>query len=440
MDKTKKKQQNAWAMYDWANSAYNLVITTTIFPAYYAAITTFSNASGTEVSHEVNFLGWTLSSTVLYDYALAFAYLVIAFLSPLLSSMADFLGNKKSFLRFFATLGSLACMGLFFFTPERLEFGIFCFVVAAIGYCGSLVFYNAYLPEIALKEERNALSAKGYAMGYIGSVLLQLLCFLLVLQPGWFGIEDSSLPARISFLLVGLWWLGFTQIPLRRLPDGVPLKQVSRFRVFTHGFQELRKVWNQLGELPLMKRFLGAFFFYSMGVQTVMLAATLFGSREIGMETDQLILIILIIQIVAIGGAWLMAVLARRWGNLPVLTAVVGIWILICVWAYFIQTPSEFFAIAVLVGLVMGGIQSLSRAAFSMIMPPTRDTASFFSFYDVCEKLSIVLGMFSFGFIESLTGSMRHSIIALTFYFALGALFLYIAMKKARPMAGIQNT
>lgn len=424
-----KKKQHAWAMYDWANSAYNLVITTTIFPAYYIA-STRTQYSETSYSDQVQFLGESMTNTVLYDYALAFAYLIIAFLSPLLSSIADIKGNKKRFLRFFSYLGALACMGLYFYTPARLEWGLACFVIAAIGYCGSLVFYNAYLPEIAAPHQRNALSAKGYALGYIGSVLLQLVCFILVLQPQWFGIQDPSLPARLSFLLVGIWWLGFAQIPLRRLPSGKPLIEKSRFSLLTHGFREIQAVAKQLRSLPTMRRFLAAFFFYSMGVQTVMLAATLFGSREIGMETQELILIILIIQLVAILGAWLIARMAQAWGNIPVLTGVVGVWILICLWAYFLQTKEAFYAIAVVVGLVMGGIQSLSRATFSILMPPTRDTASFFSFYDVCEKLSIVLGMFSFGLIESITGSMRQSIIALTCYFVVGGLFLYIAMKR----------
>lgn len=421
---SKKKLHNAWAMYDWANSAYNLVITSTVFPAYYYAITTIEEG-GITISDKVSFFGWNVTNSALFMYATAFAYLLIAIISPILSSIADVKGNKKAFLRFFSTIGALACAGMYFFTLERLEWGIICFMVAAIGFCGSLVFYNAYLPEIAAPQERDRLSAKGFAYGYVGCVTLQLICFIFILKPEWFG-QDTAWGSRFSFLLVGIWWLSFTQIPLRVLPNNTP-KAKTNENIIAKGFSELRKVWNQLRQIKQLKAYLTAFFFYSMGVQTVMLAATLFGTKELHLSTGQLITSILLIQIVAIGGAFLMSKLSTIFGNLKVLFAVVIIWIAVCVAAYFVQTAMHFYIIATAVGLVMGGIQSLSRSTYANLMPKTEDTTSFFSFYDITEKVAIVIGMFSFGFIDQLTGNMRNSIGALIIFFLIGLVFLYIA-------------
>ena len=293
------------------------------------------------------------------------------------------------------------------------------------------MFYNAYLPEIAEPKDRDRISALGFSYGYIGSVLLQIICFVFVLGHELFGIDEAA-GSRISFVLVGLWWMIFAQIPFMRLPKGIPQAQHPEHNIFTNGFKELQKVWQQMKRLVVLRTYLGAFFFYSMGVQTVMLAATLFGSKEMKMNMEQLITTILIIQLVAIAGAYLMSKLSERYGNLQVLLLVVFIWIAVCIGAYYITTPNQFYIVAAVVGLVMGGIQSLSRSTYAKLMPPTKDTASFFSFYDVTEKLAIVIGMFSFGFIEQVTGSMRNSILALIGFFALGAIILYLAIVKAK--------
>jgi MFS transporter, UMF1 family len=432
MQTAPKKVVNGWAMYDWANSAYNLVITTTIFPAYYDAITTVKNNN--VVSHKIQFLGTEFESASLYNYAIATAYLIIAIISPILSSIADYKGNKKKFMQFFCYLGSISCCALYFFTKETLTLGIAGCILAAIGYCGSLVFYNSYLPEIAADEDQDRISAKGFAYGYIGSVLLQLICFLFVLKPELFGIKDSSFAPRLSFLLVGLWWMGFAQITFARLPKGTPAKQNRQQNIFTNGFRELSKVWNQVKRMPVLKRYLLSFFFYSMGVQTVMLAATLFASQVIGLPTPKLIISLLIIQVVAIAGAYIMAKLSQRFGNFAVLMLVVIIWIAICIAAYFITTEMQFYIIAVSVGLVMGGIQSLSRSTYGKIMPETHDTASFFSFYDVTEKVAIVIGMFSFGFVQQLTGNMRNSVLALIIFFIAGLITLFLTLKKEKQV------
>ncbi len=430
MQTAPKKVINAWAMYDWANSAYNLVITSTIFPAYYVAITEkhFPN-------DEVIFFGRKFVNTSLYDYALAAAFLVVALISPILSSIADYKGNKKSFLRFFCLMGSASCFAMYWFDYSTLEFGIISVVIACIGFWASLVYYNSYLPEIAAPEDRDRVSAKGFAMGYIGSVLLQIVSFLFVLKPEWFGIVDKSFPARLSFLMVGVWWFGFAQITLFVLPKGKPAIQRVGYNIFTNGFIELRKVFKEFMQIPILKRYLFSFFFYNMGVQTVMLAAAIFGKKELNMPEQSLIITILLIQIVAIAGAYAMSKLSSLIGNLKTLAIVVAIWIGICIAAYFVKTQMQFFVLASVVGLVMGGIQSLSRSTYSKLMPVTHDTTSYFSFYDVTEKVAIVIGMFSFGFIEEITGTMRNSVLALMVFFIIGLIGLLFAMKKEKSMS-----
>ncbi len=421
-------------MFDWANSAYNLVITSTIFPAYYVAIT-----NNDKTNNHVMFFGKSFVNTALSDYTLAAAYLIIALLLPILTSIADYRGNKKIFMQFFTWLGAISCCALYFFKIDTLETSMIFFGLAAIGYSGGFVFYNSYLPEIATPDMQDKVSAKGFTYGYIGSVLLQLICFLFVLKPEWFGIVDKSFPARLSFLLVGIWWICFAYIPFFVLPKGSPNAQSHTHDIIRGGFIALGKVWQQVKNMPVLKRYLPAFFFYSMGVQTIMLVATSFGAKELKMEKTDLIQIILIIQLVAIGGATLMSRLAMKYGNIKILAYVVTIWILVCIAAYFTTTSTEFYIIAVIVGLVMGGIQSLSRSTYSQLIPQDiPDSASFFSFYDVTEKLAIVGGMFSFGLVDDLTNSMRNSALVLCTYFIAGLIILISLLayeKKSRKIS-----
>ncbi|WP_432711933.1 MFS transporter [Pedobacter sp.] len=424
--KNNKKVIRSWAYFDWANSAYNLVITSTIFPAYYSIITTTA-----EHGDKVSFFGMSFVNTALSNYALAAAYLIIALMSPVLTSMADHKGNKKVYMKIFTYLGGFSCCCLYFFKLDTLELGVICFALAAIGYAGGFVFYNSYLPEIATADQQDAVSAKGFTYGYIGSVILQLICFVFVLKPEWFGITDASFPPRLSFLLVGIWWMAFAQIPFKVLPKGSPNFNAAEQRKISSGFRELQKVWQQIKEMTLMKRFLFAFFCYSMGVQTVMLVAASFGEKILHLSTSSLIAVILIIQLVAIAGAQVMSRFSKYYGNVNVLIFVVLLWIMMCICAYFVNSATQFYMLAAVVGLVMGGIQSLSRSTYSKYIPEkTADTASFFSFYDVTEKLAIVAGLASFAYIEELTGSMRNSTIALTSFFVSGLLLLLL-LKKA---------
>ena len=427
MQTASKKVINGWAMYDWANSVYNLVITTTFFPAYYAAVTGLKN-----FPDGITFLGRRFVNTELKDYVLAFGFLIIALLSPVLSSIADFKGNKKNFMRFFCYMGALSCSLLFFFDKSHVTIGLVCFMFAGIGFYGSQVFYNSYLPEIAAEKDMDRISAKGYTMGYIGSVLMQLIGFALVMT-----MEDKGLALTLTFLLVGIWWVGFAQITFSRLPISPKSERKSKKHVLVNGFHELKIVWKQVLKMPVLKRFLSAFFFYSMGVQTVMLVAIDFGIKELKLADDKLIITAVIIQLVAIGGAIVMSKLSAKYGNVNVLIFTVLLWIGVCIAGYFITTELHFYILASLVGLVMGGIQSLSRSTYSKLMPETKDTASFFSFYDVTEKFAIVIGLFSFGFIEGLTHSMRNSLLALITFFALGLILLLTTAAKQKNKATV---
>ena len=428
MQTAPKKVINAWAMYDWSNSVYNLVITTTFFPVYYTEMTRAEPFNG-----YVRFLGRTFVNTALYSYALAATYMIVAMLLPVLSSIADYKGNKKRFMQFFCTLGALSCSAMYFFTPEYFSLGIICMMLAAFGFYSSLVFYNSYLPEIASVEDRDRISAKGFTYGYIGSVLMQLIGFLIVVF--WEKIpflSSAGQAVRFTFLLVGLWWIGFAQIPFKHLPKGNALHSggYKQMNFLTGGFTELQKVMKQASQMPVLKRFLFAFFFYSMGVQTVMLAATNFGAKVLNLPSTKLIITIVLIQLVAIAGAYLMARLSGLFGNLQVLIGVVVMWIGICIAGYLMQTEYHFYALAIAVGLIMGGIQALSRSTYSKLMPVTEDTTSFFSFYDVTEKISIVIGLTAFGFIEELTNNMRNSVLSLIVFFTLGLLWLIAALMK----------
>jgi MFS transporter, UMF1 family len=436
-----RRTVRAWYMYDWANSVYSLVITSAIFPVYY------KDVAKTNGSDYVSFLGYSIKNSSLYSYALSFSFLIVAAILPLLSGVADYTGNKKMFMKFFVWLGGLACMGLFLFTDvSMLEWGIFCSILASIGYSSSLVFYDAFLPEIVTEDRYDRTSAKGYSTGYYGSVILMVICLILILNAETFGFEAGAegtrAATRYSFLLVGTWWIGFSFIPFFILPHN-PYNQKPSGNIWTKGYQELRKVWNTLPNQPDLKKFLAAFFFYNMGVQTVMYLAALFGTDVLKLESGKLIQTVLLIQLVGSVGAWYFARLSGSRGNRFSLLAMIIIWIGICVASYFITSEYQFYGLACVVGLVMGGIQALSRATYSKLIPQsTIDHTSYFSFYDVTYNLSIVFGTFSYALIDQLTGNMRYSALSLAVYFIIG-MFILLSVKSGliqKPLSEVLDT
>ncbi len=420
LEKGSSKLLNAWAFYDWANSVYTLVISSTIFPIYYGSL---FRAKGIE---EVELFGVLIRSEALISYVTALGFLIIAFISPLLSGIADYLGNKKFFLKLFCYVGSISCMSLYFFSLENIIFSLITYLLALIGFWGSLVFYNSYLPDIAHKEQQDKISAKGFSLGYVGSVILLLICLAMVMM-----VEETQAiqMMKYSFLLVGIWWIGFSQYTYYYLPDNKNSNKMHKNLIF-NGFRELLKVWHQIKNILPLKRYLAAFFVYSMAVQTIMIIAAYFGEKEVQWGSDSkrttgLIISILVIQLVAVFGAWITSKLVEKFGNIKVLMLLNFLWILICTYAYFVVTPNDFYIAAFFVGLVMGGIQSLSRSTYSKFIPSdTKDTTSFFSFYDVAEKVGIVIGMLTYGYIADITGKIQNAILFLILFFIVGLLLL----------------
>ncbi len=421
-----KKTQNAWAFYDWANSVYSLVISTAVFPIY------FSNAANSEIS----FLGYTFPSSTLYSYSLSVSFLIVAIISPLLSGIADYTGKKKLFLKIFCYLGAISCSSLFFFDGSNVFLGLGLSIMASIGFWGSLVFYNAFLPEIAPPERQDGLSAKGFALGYIGSSILLIFNLAMITVPEAFGLSGAGEASRISFLTVGLWWAGFAQISFRRLPDNIYQRKPEEGKYLWKGYQELRSVFLQLKDHQSLRRFLYSFFFFNMGVQTVILLASLYGDEELQLDSSKLIATILIIQFVGIGGAYLFSFLSKKFGNLGALKISIVIWSIVCFLAYTLTKTDplveyKFYAIGGIVGLVMGGIQAISRSTYSKLLPETQSHASFFSFYDVSEKVAIVLGTIVYGYLIDLTGDMKMSALSLSIFFVIG--FLLMMRVKRTP-------
>jgi len=426
--KGSKKILNAWAFYDWANSVYSLTIVSSIFPLFIGA---YVKSQGV---NKIAAFGVEMSHTALMTYITAIGFLIVSIVSPVLSGVADFKGNKKLFLRFFCYMGSFSCVALYFFSLEYIYVSLAFYVLALVGFWGSLVFYNSYLPDIAHKEQQDAISAKGYSLGYIGSVVLLLINLAMILSvPDEYALQMM----RYSFVLVGIWWFGFSHYTYKYLPDFSNSNKVTK-DVLWNGFKELKSVWSELQNQIRLKKYLVAFFVYSMAVQTVMLVASFFGENEIAWaengidKTMGLIISILIIQLIAVIGAYLTSYVSMKFGNIKTLIIINIIWVFICVFAYFVVSPYEFFITAGVVGLVMGGIQSLSRSTYAKFLPETNDTTSYFSFYDVSEKIGIVIGMAIFASVEVITGSMRDAILFLIVFFLIGLILLFKVPQKIK--------
>ncbi|MBT8299695.1 MAG: MFS transporter [Maribacter sp.] len=433
--KGSRKLLNAWAFYDWANSVYSLVISSAIFPIFYGALFRIANIE------KVTIFGGEIARAPLISYVTSLAFVFIAIVTPLIAGISDYLGNKRLFLKIFCYLGGISCIGLYWFSLENIYLGLTCYFFGLVGFWISFAINNSYLPDVAFPEQQDSISAKGFSMGYTGSVILLLFNLAMVMKPDFFGIESDTMEAaeikamKYSFVTVGIWWMVFSQYTFYHLPKGFK-KQGKREHIILNGFKELKIVWHQLGEEIRLKRYLVAFFVYSMAVQTVMLIATYFGEEEIHWGSDSerttgLIISILVIQIVAIFGATVTAMASKKFGNIQTLIVVNILWLLICIYAYFVITPIDFYIAAGCVGIVMGGIQALSRSTYSKFIPATTDTASFFSFYDVAEKIGIVIGTFLYGFVAQYSGSMRNAIIFLGLFFLMG-MFLLMRVNRKR--------
>lgn len=420
-EKNNPRTTTAWAYFDWANSAYALVITVAIFPGYFLAMT----------ADTVYIFGRPVTDSTLYAWSISLGYLIIALISPILSGIADYGGRRKAFLRFFTLLGSLACISLLFFTGMKtLWLGVTGFILATIGFAGGIVFYNSFLPVIATEDQYDRLSAKGFSYGFVGSIILLLLNLVVIMNYEWFGFPDSLRAIPAAFVMVGLWWIGFSQFSLRRLPPDVRVH--SDENLLKKGYQELRKAMKVVMADSKTKIYLISFFCFNAGVQSVLFLASVFAEKELGFTTMGLISLILVLQVVGILGAWLSARVSGRYGNRLTLLVLLVAWTIVCVLGYYVRTGLDFYFLASLVGLAMGGTQSLSRATYAKFLPEnTPDTASFFSFYDVMDKVSTVAGTFIFGVVEQLSGGMRNSVLALAVFFIV-SIILMIRVKVRR--------
>ncbi len=425
MEKNNKKVINAWCMYDWANSVHNLVITTVIFPMYFLATANTILPDGSK-SPLIMVLGFELPNYSVYSYTISAATFLLVLISPFLTSLADSSGRQKFFLKFFCYLGSISCMYFFFFTRGNYMPALIAFAVSILGWGGSIIFYNSFLPKIAYEKDYDRISARGFMFGYIGSVILLIFNLIMILKPEIFGLSkadsDSGLTSRISFLTVGIWWALFAQIPFYYLPkdENIPLKN----GLIMSSIIKLKHVINEIKTKPLLVKFLSAFFFYDMGVQTVIYVATIFAKDELKIPQGGLITTLLLIQLVAIPGSFLASKLSSIYGNSKGLMIFVGLWAIAPVATYFTYTPTPFYVIAGLVGLVMGGIQSLSRSTYAKLLPENiKDTASYFAIFDMTEKIAISVGTLIFGTISQNIGQ-RNGVLFILVLFLIGFLLL----------------
>jgi len=434
----RKKQIKGWVMFDWANSAYNLVIVSTIFPAV------FMNY----YKEGVDFWGIHFEhSESLLTLAMSFSYLILAFLTPVLSGIADYGGYKKRYMQFFSTLGAISCSLLMFFTEERLELGLALAILASIGFSGSLVFYNAFLPEIVPVKFQDKISAKGFAFGYLGSSLLLIVIFVLINIVG----KDYT---RYFFVLVGLWWFGWARWTFSVLPNGSAKgENLNHKQLLVSGFNELKLVGKQILANKALKQFLIAFFMIALGVQTIIIIANPFAKRiaetfdgaaeliaqgKEAMATEELIIIVLIMQFLGIAGSILFSKLSDKKGNIFALSSATFVYLIICFAAFVISSKPMLYCLAAFMGFAMGGVQSLCRSTYSKLLPDTEDHASFFSFYDILEKVAITIGTFCYGSLLLIIKDVRYGVLGLGVFFFFG-LILLLKLRGQASLAPNKN-
>jgi len=408
-----KRVENAWAMFDWANSAYALVITTAVFPVYFTLVTEDSFA----------LFGRVMKNDELLSYTISFAYVVIAFTLPLLSGIADYGGKRMSYMKYFTWMGALACASLFFFQGmDTLWIGLAGCAIAVIGFAGGQIFYNSFLPLIVTEEHYDRVSAKGFSRGYFGSVILLVVILAMIQFHQSLGFENELGVMRIGFIMVGVWWIGWAQIPFRRLPQHQ--SRGEQVNLITKGFNELKKVFQSLKHQRNTKLFLGSFACYIAAVQTVIAMASVFAVKELGFESSELIMLILMLQLIGAVGAWLFSRMSTMFGNKASLMTIIVIWTLVIVASYFTTTKPQYYVVACVVGLVMGGVQSMSRSTYSKLIPATEEnSSSYFSFFDVLEKISVSIGLLIFGIITGMY-DMRTAILSLIVFFVVSLILL----------------
>jgi UMF1 family MFS transporter len=442
IEKGDKKIIRGWVMYDWANSVYPLIISSAIFPILYETQTSVKDPiTKATIFDTVSVFGMEFKNTEFYAYLICLSYIVVAMLSPVLSGIADAGGKRKLFMQFFCYLGAISSGLLYFFHADRssveggpfyIDWSILALFFGSVGFWASLVYYNSYLPEIAEPKYHDKISARGFSMGYLGSSILLIIVLILT-------VFTKAIPIRFAFPLVSLWWISFATYSFIRLPKSTATSKVEG-NIILKGYREVYKVWQEIKLNIPLKRYLFSFFMFNMAVQTIMVMAVAFANKEVrGIKQQDLIISILIIQFIGILGAYLLSKVSSKIGNLKSIGISIVIWIGLCLGVYYlVYEPWQFFIAAAVVGLVMGGIQSLSRSTYSKLLPETKDLTSYFSFYDLAEKIGLAVGTLTFGLIEGYL-NIRTSILALVIFFAIGFIILLFIPKTTNLQHETRN-
>ncbi len=426
-----------WTMYDWANSAFSTTVVTVFLGPYLSNIA----QAAADANGMLYLFGIPIKYDSLFTYCVSASILLQVVLLPILGAIADYSHLRKRMLMTFSTLGAVATILLFFVAPGLHWVGAALFILANVSFGASIVFYNAYLPDIASPDQRDQVSSRGFALGYAGGGLLLLLNLLLFSFRERLGV-DSALAARLSLASAGLWWLGFSLITFRTLRPRHAARQLPGGESYlTVGFKQLRSTFRQISKFPQTVRYLVAFLLYNDGIQTVIVVAAIFASIELGMDDQQLILVILMIQAVAFLGAFfLFPFLARRLGAKGAIVASLIVWSLVVIYAFAaLTTQLQFWILGAVIALVLGGSQALSRSLFAQMIPQGRE-AEFFSFYEVSDRATSFLGPLIFGLANQLFGSLRYGILSLIILFVLGlALLLTVNVPRAIREAETAN-
>jgi MFS transporter, UMF1 family len=434
-----RRERVGWYFYDWANSAFSTTVVTVFLGPYLTAVA--NRAAGCTGDQPcrgtIAVLGLHIAPGSLFPYTVALSVFLQVFLLPVAGALADRSGRKKQLLALFAYIGAGATVGLLFLTGDRYLLGAALFLVANLTFGASVVVYNSFLPQIATPDERDAVSSVGWALGYIGGGLLLLINLVAVLFKDTLGLSTADV-ARYSIVSAGLWWAGFTTLPLLRLRNRPPTAGPARGSVLVDGFRQL---WHTLGSLkayPLTLFFLIAYLVYNDGIQTVIALTAVYATEELKLPDTVLVPTILMVQFVGFFGAIALGRLAKRIGAWKTLLLSLALWIVVLFVAFALPARQvvPFVALAAAIGIVLGGSQALSRSLFSQLVPKGRE-GEYFGLYEISDKGTSWLGPLLFGLAFDVTRSYRVAIISLLVFFIVGAVGLWaVPMRRAVLAAG----
>lgn len=425
-----KREIFGWTMYDWANSAFSTTVVTTFLGPYLIVLA--------EASGGVNVLGLRIEPAAFFPFCVSLSVVLQVFFLPVLGTIADYTHLKKRLMMAFAFTGAIATTLLFLVQGNLVVFGGLLFILANLSFGAAVVFYNAFLPDIASPGQRDAVSSRGFAFGYLGGgllLLVNLFFFQFMKARG-----QGDLAVRINLASAGLWWLLFTLIfPYRRLVQRAPARQLGTGEsLLNHSFRQLRHTFGEMRrQYPVTLQYLLAYLIYNDGIQTVIVVATSFAADELGIGVDTLSLVVLMIQFVAFGGAFLFGFLAKRLGAKRAIMISLVVWAALVIYAYgFLYTEAQLWVLAFVAALVLGGSQALSRSLYSQMIPADHES-EYFSFYEISERGTSWLGPLVFGLAVQLTGSQRVAIVSLIIFFVAGlALLSRVSVRRAIVESG----